>query len=51
MSGLSSAIQIRDIIPRLEACKFSQRDIRAFLHDSDFSQQSWRNHQLCFLDA
>jgi hypothetical protein len=40
-----------EIISRLDACEFSQRDIRALLHESGFTDQIYRNHQLSFLDA
>jgi hypothetical protein len=51
MKHLSSGLSVTEITSRLEACEFSQRDIRALLHESGFMDQIYRNHQLCFLDA
>jgi hypothetical protein len=51
MAHLSPALPVMEIASRLEDCDFSQRDIRALLHESDFIHQLYRNHQLCFLDA
>jgi hypothetical protein len=51
MMHLSPGLPVMEITSRLEACEFSQRDIRAFMHESGFTDQIYRNHQSCFLDA
>jgi hypothetical protein len=51
MTHLSPGLPVTEITSRLEACKFSQRDIRALLQESGFPDQIYRNHQLCFLDT
>jgi hypothetical protein len=51
MTHLSPGLPVTEITSRLEVCEFSQRDIRALLHESGFTDQIYRNHQLCFLDA
>jgi hypothetical protein len=51
MTHLSPGLPVTEITSRLEACEFSQREILALLHESGFTDQIYRNHQLCFFDA
>jgi hypothetical protein len=51
ITHLSPGLPVTEIASRLEACEFSQRDIRALLHESGFTDQIYRSHQLCFIDA